>query len=496
MQPIPLPTAMIVLASEQLWPNLHGLVHWHRTLRHLCIYHTAEERISAQPAQRLALLCRQHYPHIAVHLSGPQALLPAAVAAQIQAWRHQFPDHLWLINASGGNKLMYAGVLRYVGCADTTVVYRELSGEWFTLLREGSQGIDVTTLDVPPYITDRLPVADLVRVQWQTPDTDIVFAPPPQAFPVAELTRVGMATGWEWREMFRRVGYARDAAGGLLFEQYIAAVFLALGVSNLACNVVRRSNQEKKDLQEIDLVANHGGGLLVVDCKLRSQEDEEEGAVEALTSQIRQATQTRRELGGLGARFLLVRPNRFFTEAERALAEQVGMLSVLDRQDAPHLFRRLADFARIKELPPALQEAEDVLQTAMAHRTTTLFSRESAAIRAVSEASASPLLLDLDYYRRDYLRSDWLLYRLGGIVHCYGSNPTKLPAEEMLRRLTGLWGKFGTIAAFALSNSRRTYRFQLHVPQKQRAAFYAFLEERLRQSSEEEHFSSECSVCR
>ena len=43
---------MILLASEQLWPNIHGLVHWHKTgLTDLFIYHTSDEERSRQPAQ-------------------------------------------------------------------------------------------------------------------------------------------------------------------------------------------------------------------------------------------------------------------------------------------------------------------------------------------------------------------------------------------------------------------------------------------------------------
>ena len=61
------PTAMVVLASEQLWPNLHGLVHWHGGLRHLCIYHTDDRTRSVEPARRLEGLCARLYPGIRTH---------------------------------------------------------------------------------------------------------------------------------------------------------------------------------------------------------------------------------------------------------------------------------------------------------------------------------------------------------------------------------------------------------------------------------------------
>ena len=46
---------MILLASEQLWPNIHGLLHWHECetgLTDLFIYHISDEQRSRQPAQR------------------------------------------------------------------------------------------------------------------------------------------------------------------------------------------------------------------------------------------------------------------------------------------------------------------------------------------------------------------------------------------------------------------------------------------------------------
>ena len=119
------PTAMIFLASEQLWPNIHALIHWRHDLRRLCIYHTADERRSARPAHQLAALCRRLYPTVEVHLpEAPRGWLPDDVRRQIADWRRRWPGQRWLVNASGGNKLMYTGVLGQVGSPD---VQRRLS---------------------------------------------------------------------------------------------------------------------------------------------------------------------------------------------------------------------------------------------------------------------------------------------------------------------------------------------------------------------------------
>lgn len=45
------PCAMVILASEQLWPNIQGLVHWHRHeggIEDLLIYYTGDGKPLAE----------------------------------------------------------------------------------------------------------------------------------------------------------------------------------------------------------------------------------------------------------------------------------------------------------------------------------------------------------------------------------------------------------------------------------------------------------------
>lgn len=77
-------------------------------------------------------------------------------------------------------------------------------------------------------------------------------------------------------------------------------------------------------------------------------------------SQIRQAENTRRALGGLGAAMLLVRTNRPFQKVERELAGAYR-LKVIDAADAWKFFDRLAEFAGFDKLPASLQRAQAAL---------------------------------------------------------------------------------------------------------------------------------------
>ncbi|GEM_PF-1637421 len=133
-----IPQAMVVLASEQLWPNIHGLVHWHQFeggLSDLCIYHTEDESRSARLAARLKQLCESLYPgQISVHLHQSVGTpTPQSFRQQFAAWRKKLPGRHWIINATGGLKPMSAGAFECARFPDTQVVYRELSGEWFTI---------------------------------------------------------------------------------------------------------------------------------------------------------------------------------------------------------------------------------------------------------------------------------------------------------------------------------------------------------------------------
>jgi Holliday junction resolvase-like predicted endonuclease len=471
--PVVPPTAMIVLASEQLWPNIHGLVHWLTRLRHLFICHTDDAKFSARPAQRLAALCGRLYPDIEVHLPDqPVSMLPDAVHAQLTAWIQGLPGQTWLINASGGTKPMYTGALRLVGIPGVTAVYRERAGEWY-VLRPGLQGVEYERIDVPAQDTDTVSVKDLVLAQWEEPGVDIQFGPDPQPLPLRELTRALVTTGWDWPAAFRQIGRPSGKKAGLLFEDYVAAGLLELGVRNLACNVVHSA--PPTNWQEIDLVANHGGSLVIIDCKLRSEEDEEAGDAEAITSQIRQAAETRRDLGGLAASLLLLRPNRPFSTELRLLAKNCN-LHVVDSSDARFLFSRLASFLKVRTLPAPLQEAEAILQAAQR-----VFSRDRPEVAALVALSRSRAVVELDQYMREH-GQDWIAYRLGEQLHVRCSNPGKLLLTELQRRLDALFRAFADVLDLAHSNSRATCWFRLKIRPGQREPLTAFLEGNLGQS--------------
>src|SRR5262249_48248325 len=156
-----------------------------------------------------------------------------------------------------------------------------------------------------------------------------------------------------------------------------------MGLTNIARKVVRRGKgtqgaktSQGSDLQEIDRVVNHAGRLVILDCKLLDEEGEEERR-ERITSQIRQAAHTRRDLGGLGASLVLIGPNGVLNDEQGALAEASG-LTVIDRDAATELFSRLAECVGVNTLPSPLREAEDEMRRAWERDRVRPFCREHA----------------------------------------------------------------------------------------------------------------------
>jgi len=119
---------MVLLASEQLWPNIQSLVHWRDQLKCVCIYYTDDQRRSKQPALRLKEFCEKYIRDATIVMPhSPLGMQPADVTKQLGNWIQHFDGLKWILNATGGTKLMTAGVLRLTGEPGVTVVYKELT---------------------------------------------------------------------------------------------------------------------------------------------------------------------------------------------------------------------------------------------------------------------------------------------------------------------------------------------------------------------------------
>jgi predicted RecB family endonuclease len=431
---------MVLLASRELWPNVHSVAHWRGELERVLIYATENEEFSLLPARHLKSLIASTCPGVHVELLERLGIQPQHVRAQLEAWRAAYPGRRWILNATGGTKLMSAGMLAFVGRPDTRVVYRELGGnDWFEF-HSADQGLATREIAVPVEATDFLPAVELVKALWQVPPGVKVESEAPQALPLPELTRAAMECKWDWQAAFRRAGARADAAGGILFERYVAAGLLAMGVKSVACNVRALGTSE---YQEVDLVANHGGRLVVVDCKLRSPKDEERANVGKVMDQIRHAGDTRRRLGGLGAKMVLIRPNRTFDEIAQDLARNLEV-KLVDQRGAPQLFSKLAEILDVDPLPAPVKAVEDMLvEEVRSGRASRVFVSEPGIIAQTSVPEEGFGVARLDAYMKERGQS-WVAFFVDNDfeLSCAvprGGDPLKF--QQSLRTFLGPFAK-------------------------------------------------------
>lgn len=334
---------MLVMASEQLWPNLHGFLHWNLRgggVGALFIYHTGDEQRSHLPAQRLRELVRSIHPEVPVELvSAGGSMLPQDVRGAVLGLMDRQPGSRWILNAGGGTKLMTAAALPLAAREDSLVVYRELSGDWFEIIAEGGH-YSARPLEVDETLADAIPVSRLVELQYPTPDGARWEYDAARPLDVPALTRAAAEAGWSWREAFSRSGLPAEKQSGFLFEEFIAGTLLEFGLSNTVINMELFSGEGNK-LQEIDIVSSHAGKLFIFDCKLRGEEEEGE-RVSSLSSQIKDAATVRRQLGGLNAVCLMLRPNRRIEDNHKTLAAYSGV-TLIGRNDFSRFFQIISE---------------------------------------------------------------------------------------------------------------------------------------------------------
>lgn len=354
-------TGMIMLASEQIWPNLLGLLHFHQQfgLEALRIYHS-DAAVSKGPALRLAQWCRETFPHWDVQLSTQNGVQPEDVAAQLCRWLEAGGDDWnWIINATGGIKLMSFGLSDFVQVEPVDaatinrvrLVYLELTaGKWYELCRGSTGAIQSSSFAVSSNLADALPLTNLLQLQqggeW-SPQL-------PQAVPVLKLVEQGIPINWNWREMFVKTGLSTtDSTGqqlghGFLFEQFVAGSLLAIGLGNVAINV------KLGELAENDVVCQHHGRIYFLDCKLTTSEQaaaKAGGGVsggQALITEINDVAQRLRKMGGLAATGVLLRPNRDCTSIQHEFAQD-SRVEIWDRTRMRCFFSELGRLFGIEE---------------------------------------------------------------------------------------------------------------------------------------------------
>lgn len=317
--------AMIVLASEQLMPNIEGFIGAQDLLgnevliTHLFIYHTSDKDKSKAPAERFSRLSRELNKSLMVTVDTAlpddkeNDMTPDAVCRRIEKWQQ---DTLgvthWIINATGGLKTMFAGTLHFVGKQNITVIYRELSGKWFQFFHDTVSGFSTKSLKLaaPQKIYHALKDVGIKRlVELQSGNAVTASAPPENIDILAILDKV-KKNSWNW------AGAISSLNGGFAFENWFCALVKLFSPDEILLNL--KVVHEDKTIMESDVVVLDQGKFYLFDLKLVTRNQ----ASASIAEQINNASKQAQNFGGITANPVLVRPEYSDDPMENLLATQ------------------------------------------------------------------------------------------------------------------------------------------------------------------------------
>lgn len=420
------PLNALVIASEQLTPNLQFLLHVARQfpLRPLAvhIYCSDDETRSAAPARRLRECLHQTWrdqpaPPASIEIvQGGKA--PQDVRPKVQGILQQDPDGEWLINVTGGNKLMSAAVAEVALWSDLSrcrVVYCEIDGGWFEIDTD-DDGLLAARYLAPgddPIVPHKRALDSLIRVESlvaaQFSEDHVIAAQAGQRMPLLAWTEELVRNRWHWLAGLRAVAPASpSSSNGDAFERFIAAGLLAAGLSPVHSLKVSNARSDKV-VREVDLVGCANGRLYCVDIKLPGATEDAKGTQMADVAALALA------LGGRGAQAVAIRPGWAIDRDTEVLAQALNV-RLLSIAEAPRLFSTLLGWLDPDQsAPDELFAVEQLLQREAALGRVVL--SDGTLVQSARPTQAGVLTLTNELQRMAWLGGRmWAVANLGQSV--------------------------------------------------------------------------------
>lgn len=338
---------LILIVSEQIIPNLTSVLHYWKKgdLDAVHLLYTNDELRSKAPARRLAKLLeeiRKIEPYkdcgdITIELDRiPVRIEPQHVRARVNELLNSDPEARWVLNATGGLKLMAFGPPDLLAPPGTnhrfTMIYQERVAGWFDLVRNADGKIDASSAARQPdqALLDDIPVEVLARTQYMGNEAlKLLRSDNESKLNILDFVQKANEAKWEW-------GSFSMQAAGTEFEHLILAAIPKMGVKNFAYSVKTVHTARSAGMHEADFVLCHKGRVFVLELKLKNEPDDA-----ARGKQIREAADAARNFGGLDAQAILIRPSWLPDEAitDLAIAHRVKLL---DQSKMGRLFSEIA----------------------------------------------------------------------------------------------------------------------------------------------------------
>jgi len=310
--------SILFIASEQVFPHLEAIIHYRDTklgLRSIEILHSSSSK-SEKPARQIERLLTkinlQGAVHVNSHLIGVRSQDVAEKAREILDAAP--PDREWVINATGGLKMMAFGLLSAIDRPGVTLIYAEF-GQWWQISEKGDlRQYTAEKCLVPPLPDDAIPVLEFLRCQdLDHPGLTIQgrnaasFRLPAGTSLTDMLANVA-ANKWKWN----LIPFQAEQ-DGFAFEWFIGAFLCEIGVANILGNLKANHPTNKTPAGENDLFALHGGQIHFLDVSLAQEGTKNKPA--AIT-QINDASERARNFGGSRSACIMIRPSEDWNSLE------------------------------------------------------------------------------------------------------------------------------------------------------------------------------------
>lgn len=409
--------SMILIASEQLWPNLHALIHWSREgqgLNAIHILHTSNEIASGLPARRLHALLQsaqgRAFHFQSLHPLQSVGTQPQEVALAVGAILEEHSQSDWIVVANGGLKTMTLGLLAAMASPKVIVAYSEMGAGWQRVVYQDRSVMTTPMRDVGAADMDFLPVEALVEAQHVADPSGIrLEIQKVQQLDTIAIARACMTSGgWDWSDGFKVCGQ-KVTGSGPLFERWCGSLLLDLGITNIVSGLKVRGDGTQ-DASESDLLCIYKGRFHYLELKLREESDEQGGTIGEIA---RKASSNCKTFGGASGTPHLILPNRSLHDHERNLLPLFHPKPmVLDARDSGCFISRLAELLSIPQVPRSLLDLEnDICAWMEHHHLTRAFGREHKHLRSRSTIT-DPLFANVETFAtsvRFERQQNWVL---------------------------------------------------------------------------------------
>jgi len=328
-------SGLVILASRQILPAVESIIHMQtkKRLREVLILHTNDFEQSVRPAKTLEALCKT--------ISVDCHTVPVDMHDRLVAELAKL-DSSWIINATGGTKLMAFRIYDRAKAKALPIVYREIQEGWYCILWDEGKAV-VSPWPVPGDLHDKLSLPTWIALAMMV-DPEKLQATDIKESEMVEPAAIQSALnhyGWNWIEALRAVDRGHNKAGGhgTAFERYIAQT-LRSQTRQVALNVKLKHSENDTVLLESDVVCKAGNRIYLFDCKL---DNSAQTSPVAVVQQIEQAHTRVRSLGGLASRCVLLRPT-WHNEVVDLFRDYAARLNVelWAYQDMANLFEKIS----------------------------------------------------------------------------------------------------------------------------------------------------------